>query len=360
MSKVPIQNLYYLLSYAWNHKLQPDDEQDLDATHCPDLNNFFARILQRGVERLLTRGLDRSYIGYEEQTARIRGSIDFPTSLKRQTHLKGQLHCRYDELSPDVLHNRIIKHCLNLLVSDEAVEKTTRTTLRKQLQQFHGVRDSRIHPRDFYRLQLHRNNRHYRFLLHLCQLIHLSLLPERNQSGKRRFKDFHQDEKHMAWVFERFVLNFAKSHLPEAQCNAPQLQWQADLFSPECESLLPIMQTDIVIEWPDHKLILDCKYYADALAKNQHGTERFRTGHLYQLHAYLTNDAHKSDTQSSSGMLLYPTNGYTLSHHFRLHGRHQVQLRTIDLNQSWQAIEKQLLGILNSCAFDEAVGNAKI
>jgi len=346
MSKVPIQNLYYLLSYAWNHKLKADEEQDLDASHCPDLNNFFARILNRGVERLLARGLDRSYIGFEEQTARIRGSIDFPTSLKRQTMLKGQLHCRFDELSADVPHNRIIKACLRILARDKAVDKNARAELQHRLRSFHEVRDTQLHARDFYRIQLHRNNRHYRFLLHLCQLVYTSLLPEQQQDGRRRFKDFQQDEKHMAWVFERFVLNFAKANLTDAKSKAMGLTWQADEFSPDCHGLLPTMQTDVTIDWPDRKLILDCKYYADALASGQHGNQRFRTDHLYQLHAYLSNAAVATGWDKVEGMLLYPTNGYALNHRFRLHGIHYVHLKTIDLNQSWKTIETNLKKLL--------------
>ncbi|BDS05063.1 5-methylcytosine-specific restriction system specificity protein McrC [Oceaniferula spumae] len=348
MSKVPIQNLYYLLSYAWNHKLREEDERDLDASHCPDLNNFFARILNRGVERLLARGLDRSYIGFEEQTARIRGSIDFPTCLKRQTMLKGQLHCKFDELSADVPHNRIIKACLRILASDKTVDSVVRIELRQRLRHFHDVRDTQLHLRDFYRLQLHRNNRHYRFILHLCHLIYTNLLPEQQQDGRRKFKDFLQDEKHMAWVFEHFVLNFAKANLTGAKCRAAGLTWQADEFSPDCHDLLPTMLTDVTIAWPDRKLILDCKYYADAIAAGQHGKQRFRTGHLYQLNAYLSNAAPDPGWEKVEGMLLYPTNGYALSHHFRLHGRHRVHLRTIDLNQSWLDIESQLMEILQN------------
>lgn len=352
MSKVPIQNLYYLLSYAWNHKLKEEEEQNLDATHCPDLNNFFAVILDRGVERLLAKGLDRSYIPFEEQTARIRGSIDFPISLKRQTMLKGQLHCHYDELSADVLHNRIIKACLKILSRDPAVSLATRSSLKKRIQHFHEVSDISLHTRDFYHLQLHRNNRHYRFILHVCQLMHSSLLPESHQNGNKRFKDFAQDEKHMAWVFERFVLNFAKAKFPEATVRAKGLSWQADAFSEGCHDLLPGMQTDVTIAWPDRKLILDCKYYADALVRHQHGKQSFRTNHLYQLHAYLTNAATEPGWERTEGMLLYPTNGYSLQHHFRLHGKHIVHMKTLDLSLSWQGIEAQLYGILHPAIYN--------
>ena len=339
---IPIANLYYLLSYAWDHRLSEAEMVSVDADSCPDLNNLFARVLAAATNRLLRGGLDRSYLSMEEETPRIRGRIDFSASEKNQTRSRGKLVCTYDELSPDVLHNRIVKATLRLLVRDTAVKLETRRALRKALDGFAEVRDLRVTTHHFHRVQLHRNNRSYRFLLNLCELIHGSLLPNKSAGAPKRFRDFTRDEKRMAKVFEDFVRNFARRHLNNAVVSAMHIDWLASDLRDGTRAALPRMITDVTVSWPDRKLILDCKYYQEALVSH-YDALRFRSGNLYQLNAYLTNKAAEPGWEEVEGMLLYPSNGYHLDHCFTLHGRHRVSIRTIDLQQRWTEVEANLL-----------------
>jgi len=340
---IPIANLYYLLSYAWNHRLSEAELAEVDADSCPDLNNLFARILASATTRLLRNGLDRSYLAVTEETPRIRGRIDFSASEKIQSRSRGKLVCIHDELSPDVLHNRIVKATVRLLLSDKLVHSESRKALRKVLEGFSEVGDMRVSPNHFHRVQLHRNNRAYRFLLHLCELIHGSLLPEKASGGGLRFRDFARDETLMARVFEDFVRNFASRHLDGARVSAAQIQWRASDFG-EGSAILPRMLTDVTVAWPHRKLILDCKYYQEALV-SRYDALRFRSGHLYQLNAYLTNQAAEAGWEEVEGMLLYPSNGYRLDHCFTLHGRHRVRIATLDLMKGWPEIEGDLRGL---------------
>ena len=341
---IPIKNLYYLLAYAWDHKLSDGELVAIDADSCPDLNNLFAKILADATHHLVRRGLDRSYVPFEEETPRIRGRIDFSASEKIQSRTRGKLVCIYDELSPDVLHNRIVKSTLHVLRNDPRVHKDSRKRLAQSLEAFHEIGDLRVTPRDFHRVQLHRNNRAYRFILHLCELIHASLLPDKSQDGGRRFRDFTRDEKIMAKVFEDFVRNFADRHLTDAEVSAMHIGWCASDMGKDTSTMLPHMLTDVTVTWPDRKLILDCKYYQEALV-SRYDPLRFRSGNLYQLNAYLTNKAAEPGWENVEGMLLYPSNGYHFDHIFTLHGCHQIRVSTIDLQQVWPKIESDLLGL---------------
>ncbi len=69
--------------------------------------------------------------------------------------------------------------------------------------------------RAFSRVQLHRNNRHYRLLLHVCELLFDGYLPA-SGSGPGHFYDVLKNETKMARLFERFVLNFANRHCRDA------------------------------------------------------------------------------------------------------------------------------------------------
>ena len=341
---IPIANLYYLLAYAWDHKQSEAELVSIDADSCPDLNNLFAKILATATHHLVRRGLDRSYVPFEDETSRIRGRIDFSASEKIQSRTRGKLVCIYDELSPDVLHNRILKATLRVLRNDQQVHPDSRKRLAQSLEAFHEVGELRVTPRHFHRVQLHRNNRAYRFILHLCELIHASLLPDKSLDGSRRFKDFTRDEKIMAKVFEDFVRNFADRHLPDAAVSAMHIGWRASDLGEGTPAMLPRMITDVTVAWPDRKLILDCKYYQEALV-SRYDALRFRSGNLYQLNAYLTNKAAEPGWENVEGMLLYPSNGYHFDHIFTLHGCHQIRVSTIDLQQVWPKIESDLLGL---------------
>ena len=342
---IPIANLYYLLAYAWDHRLSEAEVVAVDAASCPDLNNLFAKILAATTHHLDRRGLDRRYVPFEEETPRIRGRIDFSASEKNQTRTRGKLVCVFDELSADVLHNRIVKACIRLLRNDPRVHQESRKRLGQALDAFHEVTDIRVSAHDFHRVQLHRNNRAYRFLLHVCELIHASLLPDKTPDGSRRFRDFTRDERIMAKVFEDFVRNFATRHIPEAAVSAMHIHWQASEMGESARAMLPRMITDVTVAWPDRKLILDCKYYQEALVA-RYDALKFRSGNLYQLNAYLTNKAVDPGWEDVEGMLLYPSNGYALNHRFTLHGRHRVAIATLDLQQPWPDIARDLSELL--------------
>lgn len=347
-STIRIANLYYILSYAWNHRLSCAELESVDAAPFRDLNNLFARLLAIAAHHLLRRRLDESYIPYEEETPRIRGRIDFSASEKQQTRTRGKLICVFDELSPDILHNRIVKATLRLLLNDASVrDANTRKAMRKAFEGFGEVGDLRVTPHHFHRVQLHRNNHAYHFILHLCELIHASLLPDKSADGSRRFRDFTRDETIMRKVFEDFVRNFAIRHLPEAEVSAMEIKWQATDFGEGTLTHLPGMRTDVTVNWPDRKLILDCKYYQDALV-SRYDVLKFHTGNLYQLHAYLTNKAVELGWENVEGMLLYPSNGYHIDDTFTLHGHHRIRVSTIDLNQCWPEIESNLLSLFST------------
>jgi len=70
--------------------------------------------------------------------------------------------------------------------------------------------------------------------------------------------------------------------------------------------------------------------------------ETLRSAHLYQLNAYLDN---LSSDPSCEAMLLYPTVDKALSASYT-HKGHKISIRTINLNQSWQAIHDDLLRLV--------------
>lgn len=338
---IPIRNVYYLLTYAWDF-LPEGEGRDVSAERCPDLVNLFAAIFAGGVRQLVRRGLDRTYVDRTEEIPLLRGRIDFGESTKRQSQWRARMVCTFDELSHDALHNRILRATLDALLAAR-ITPENRRSLHLAREWLAHVRTVRLSTALFRRVQLHRNNRHYRFLLSLCELLYKTLLPAESP-GAVRFRDFIRDDRVMPKLFEKFVLHFARRHCKGATVSAKYIAWNGEAETDEARALLPGMLTDVTIEWPHRKTILDCKFYREALAERG-DRHRLHSQHLYQLHAYLMNQAIVPGWEHCEGVLLYPAVNHQLDHGYVIAG-HRMRVASVDLDKDWPVIEAELRGRL--------------
>lgn len=326
-SKIPIQNVYYLLCYAWN-KLEEADEVSIAASDCKSLPDLFARVLISGTKRMIRGGFDRDYIPHYEETARLRGRIAFSQSIKATSWLRGRMVCEFSELSHDILHNQILKTTLRSLQFTEAVESEQRGAISGLLQYLDQVRTIPLTSRLFHQVQLHGNNRGYRFLLNVCEIVYECLLPS-EKAGDSKFRDFLREEKQMAGLFEEFVRNFYRNET-SYKVSAMKLKWQGVEVEEPTRGFIPEMRTDVTLESPCRKIILGCKFYKDAF-KGQH-EPKFSSSNLYQLYSYLKNKEHEIGWERCEGVLLYPTTSTKFDHQFILQN-HPIRLVGINLNQ---------------------------
>lgn len=340
--KIPIQNIYYLLAYAWDH-FRSGEELDVDQSQCPDIHNLLAMLLGGGIRRLATTAMDKGYRDFIETTPRLRGRVDLLASHRRMTHVSGRMICEFDELTADTLPNRILRAtCRRLLQAAFQLSVDNRKSIRHCLDLLADIGDIRIESKTFHRVQLHRNNRHYRLLMHVCRLLHELFLPDQ-QSGSRRFRDILDEETVMHRVFESFVRQFASRHCPDARVSPMKITWDGQ-WDDEVNGVLPTMLTDVTLNRQSRKTILDCKFYKDALV-TRHNRHRLHSSHLYQLMAYLKNKACAEGWENVEGILLYPAVNHHLDLSFSLLD-HDVAIRSIDLDQDWPVIHQRLLQVL--------------
>ncbi|RYD29968.1 MAG: hypothetical protein EOP87_17405, partial [Verrucomicrobiaceae bacterium] len=176
-SAIPIENIYYLLSYAWSH-FHEGGEVEVSAVSCPDVANLLALVLSSGVQRLARSGFERQYQEIREETPRLRGRILVAESHRRMTHRAGRMLCESDELSGDTPANRILKATVRGMLSVRGLSAENRHLLRVAGDLLPECAAVRLSASSFQRIQLHRNTRRYGLLLAVCRLIHQSLLPE--------------------------------------------------------------------------------------------------------------------------------------------------------------------------------------
>ncbi len=344
---IPIKNVYYMLCYAWQ-EFEYDGVVDVESVDGNEMVDLFARILIDGVNHLVRRGLDRGYRTESQQISGVRGQIEFGRSINEMLFPQGKARCRVDELTHDVLHNRLVKSTMQHVRSARGLDGGLRAELGGALRYFRQVRDlPRLTPRLFGRVELHRNNRFYRFLLDICELIVRNLLITED-TGEVRFREFLRDEVQMSRIFEKFVRNFYAREHQQFRSKSHRLYWEAD-GDPADVKMLPSMLTDITLTQKDRVVVIDTKYYQRTLQSGRwDGNSGVYSSHLYQLYAYLNAYRRReSDRCHIEGMLLYPTIDRELRLDYEI-DNFRVQVCTVDMAKPWRAIEEELLDIVAS------------
>jgi len=133
----------------------------------------------------------------------------------------------------------------------------------------------------------------------------------------------------------------------KAEC----LDWPAQAIHPDREDdlqFLPAMYTDISLRSAERTLIIDTKYYVDALSSKYGGKPKVSAENLYQIHAYLSSlEGRAYPDSSAEGLLLYPANGYSVDLGWNIRG-HIVRVKTLDLGSHWRVIHNNLMEIVES------------
>lgn len=342
-SPIPVANLYYLLAYAWDEFVS-GDETDLAEVAFDDIHDLLAWVLARGIRKLGSVGMDKSYTGTVQQTSRLKGKICLAESYQRMTHRSGEMICSFDELTADTVPNQILRATCDRLLKCDILGKEVRSEVRHAQRLLHDITAVRLSGQLFYRVQLHRNNSHYRMLLHVCRMLYESLLPEEAPGG-HRFREILTDETRMPQLFEKFVRNFAKRHLRDTYVYSERIRWHGIGIDEVVAEVMPTMLTDVTLESPTRKTIVDCKFYRDAFV-TRHGAKRLHSMHLYQLNAYLQNKSREAGWKAVDGILLYPAVKDECDLKFQLLGN-RARVCSVDLDQTWPEIEARLLLVLS-------------
>jgi 5-methylcytosine-specific restriction enzyme subunit McrC len=336
--KIPIKNIYFLLVYAWD-VLDEAGAVDVGASEIRIPEDLFAKILRNGIRHLITRGLDRAYISETSDIPGIRGKLEISASIKRRGRVDGRAVCTFDELSHDVLHNQILKATLLRLVKTNGLAAELRRDLIDLAGKFADVRSIVLRNEAFRQVQLHSNNRFYRLLLQVCNLLYRQMLPDPAGTAYR-FADFSQEQLEV--IFQSFVRNFFAHHQTDYRVSAERIRWQQTVADETTLRYLPTMLTDVSLESPTRKLVIETKFYGRTLRRHHLSEDKdtINSSHLYQLFAYLQNLSTR-DHRTVDGLLLYAQAEEDLCLDLKMFG-HEVRVATIDLSSSPEEIGARL------------------
>jgi 5-methylcytosine-specific restriction enzyme subunit McrC len=113
-------------------------------------------------------------------------------------------------------------------------------------------------------------------------------------------------------------------------------------------AVFPSMVTDIVIDRhdPPQRLVIDTKF-TGVYGRGWHREQTLRTGHVYQLYAYLRSQEGQGDpwADAASGLLLHPAIAVDVDESVTIQG-HRLRFATVDLTASHAALKARLLELL--------------
>ena len=296
---IPIQNIYYMLSYAFQ-VLNEQGYKNIATEQFHNTAELMAAILEKGIAIQLKRGLGKEYIPQTEALSSLRGKIDIAESIKTQSMLRKQLICTYDEFSVNSTMNRIIKSTVALLLRSN-ISKQRKKNLRKLMMYFGEVDFIDLHTVNW-NVQYNRNNQTYRMLISVCYLVVKGLL-QTQSDGSTQLMDF-LDEQRMCRLYEKFILEYyRKEYKNQITANASQIPWQLDN---EENTMLPVMQSDIMLQHDNRVLIIDAKYYEHS-TQVQFDKHTLHSGNLYQIFTYVKNKEYelRDREHKVAEMLLY-------------------------------------------------------
>ncbi|MGD1073005.1 MAG: 5-methylcytosine-specific restriction endonuclease system specificity protein McrC [Bryobacteraceae bacterium] len=350
VGRIPVRNLWLLMLYAsdltrYRGAFNALIENDID-----DLPDLIARLLTDSVEHRLRRNLTRGYRHRQMVLIRVRGRIDILTTEARLLLSKGEVACRFEELTNDTPRNRQVRAALEVLaplVRNKELGHRCRS-LASGLARA-GVNGARPSRSDLAADQIGRNDAPDRNMVALARLAFDLALPT-EESGPSALTNPDREEVWVRHLFEKAVLGFARVELEPfgwtVRGSIP-LGWQVSSKSEGVAAILPAMQTDIVLDPPrgGQRIVIDTKF-TSILASGRFGDLKLKSGYLYQMYAYVrSQEGLDAGWDTAAGLFIHPAVDRSIHEHVVIQN-HPITFATVDLSGTAAAIRTRLRATL--------------
>ena len=250
IGRIPVRNLWLLMLYASDLTRVGDTFNAFVDNDLDDLPDLITRLLADRVERRLHRTLTRGYRRREMVLTRVRGRIDILTTEARLLLSRGEVFCRFEDLTLDTPRNRLVRAALALMARlVRNIELARRCRSLASTLAHAGIGAIRPSPADLASDQIGRNDAADRFMVALARLAFDLALPTED-SGATALVAPDREEVWVRRLFEKAVLGFARVELEPlgwSVFGGMHLNWQVSSGSEGLAAILPGMQTDIVL-----------------------------------------------------------------------------------------------------------------
>ncbi len=205
--KVGIAPVLFLLSYDLDPKAwrEPRAEMVRDMNLAEAIVPLFAHATQAA----LRPGLLHGYRTHEDRLPTVRGRVRMADQMRARTGLPMPVEVVYDEFTPDILENRLLRSAVDVLGRLRLRHQTSRRALARLHQQLNGLGSLIVGSREVPEPVWTRLNERYRPAVSLARLI-VTTAGLEAQAGGEDASAFVVD---MNDVFERFVRTALREQL---------------------------------------------------------------------------------------------------------------------------------------------------
>lgn len=352
MVSIPVRNIWWLMLYASDLGKEANLSKLASEDLPEEIPDLVAEILAKAVEQRQRRQLSTGFLRMEAVLSRVRGRIDHLTTSRQQLLARGQVACRFEELSIDTPRNRYVR---------AALDKVSRLVRKPELAQrcrrlAHGFLLLGVvgEPPTRQQISNERFGRHDQAdqpMLAAARLAMDLALPA-EEAGANALIDPQRCEHWLRRLYEKAIGGFYRLHLGEAQWlvhTGMTLRWPIEEATSAAEQVFPSMRTDIVIDRRDRpqRLVIDTKF-TGVLGRGWYRDQTLKSGYIYQLYAYLRSQVDNGNPWSAnaSGLLLHPAINGGFNESVVIQG-HMMQFATVNLASSHAEIKKRLLSLVD-------------
>jgi len=285
--KVPIDNLFVMLEYAYDLKSFQLLDGLIGIESLDELFERIASILSKKVLKRARCGLYCDYLQKRETLPFLRGRFDLMPSLRASIRGNPSLGCVYDEHTADLKDNQILAWTLYNIPRILPKKARVRKLVRKAYRSLSGlVSLKRINVRDCIGRFYHRLNEDYQPIHGLCRFFLDHCGPGVN-AGEHQFIPFMVN---MPNLFETFIARWLQENLPSNIVVKPQLTSQLN-ESGTISCIIDIVLIDV--NSGKTLAVLDTKYKRKPNPENDD---------INQIVTYALN------MNSQKAFLIYPSN----------------------------------------------------
>ncbi len=280
--KLPVSRVLFL----WFYRLNPKDWRDELAPfeEARDLVEAVAHVFASALDNALRRGVLHGYRLTEESAKTVRGRILMREQWANSLRLRSEVAVAYDEFTPDILENRLLKAAIERIRRIHIRDEPIRLALGRHARQLEDISDQYFAAGRIPEVHFTHLNRHYERAIFLARMI-LSATSFELGDGPVRARGFLIN---MNTVFEEFVRVALREalHEPESRFGKRVLYFDEGGKTP--------IEPDLVWWAPNGVL----RFVGDAKYKRL--DDSLRHPDLYQMLAYMV------AADLPSGMLIYP------------------------------------------------------
>lgn len=349
---IPVRNLWLLMLYASslfrdfeNAKTAVEDNPD-------DIPDLVAEMLCHKVEHRIQRNLSYGYQARETVLGKVRGRINLLYTESHRLLDQGKVACRFDELTVDTARNRFVRAALekiSKIVSRDVLAHRCRSlAARLKCMGVTGECPGRGE------VSINRFGRHDANDQTMIAAAHLAFnlaLPTEAEG----MKHLSSPDREITWVrklYEKGIAGFYDVVLSGKgwRVNAGKtINWPIESKSSGIDKILPSMRTDIILDHlsAGRRIVVDTKFNA-VVERGWYREETLRSGHIYQIYAYLRSQESSGDplAANSTGLLLHPSVGDTVNEKVIIQN-HEIRFSTVDLGETAKKIRERLLLVVD-------------